>query len=271
MPSWVMPALQGGSSAISSIYNAKQERDARRESTEADMAIEGSRDARERELEILRTQLEESQGDPYAHVLAQAAASAYLDRLARQQPRQHGAATVQRYGQYLPTGGYEPSQDLRSAAEVMRNQVISGRGVNPSVTDPNSPRFGVIDATNPAPNTGPVGGTRPSTAPWGGPSAPAGQAPAPAPASTPRPPQANPLSMSFERSMGATPGRNTAMATSAAPTAAGMPTSPATTAPGMDPETLALLTEMKTAGMGGRRPLPRRTPPRRNPMALSFA
>jgi hypothetical protein len=165
---WVMPALEAAGFGLNAWSNAR-EGDANREHS---LEIEQSRDARERDLALLDTLTEEGGRDPYSHVMAQMQAMALLDRIINGGPRTVAAGT--RYQRETP-GAYTP--EMRSAAGTMRDQIASGRAVNPTATDPSAPRFTAIDllsaiGSDPsavAGNLGPVGGARSTTSPWGRP------------------------------------------------------------------------------------------------------
>lgn len=101
-------------------------------------------DQKERDLRNLAA--DESNADPFRHSLAQLNAASAFDKLANTTQK-----TVSIPGlnpKFMPTlgGGYQPSAELRGAANLARTNTLAGQGTAPTMTNPgNYGKTGVVD------------------------------------------------------------------------------------------------------------------------------
>lgn len=133
IPAAAMLAMSLGGGFLQNFFGGRSRRKEQEAAQQHQMRLATMDDTRARDMAAL----EESELDPFRHVLNQIAAAAMADRLAKTEPlRQAGSRSIGGYSVPDFEGGvmsYDADPELRAAADAMRSLVLSGEGQAPTV------------------------------------------------------------------------------------------------------------------------------------------
>lgn len=170
LPIVIAALASGGASAAGSIASRKNTNQV----TKAELEKAKMEDLLARDLQTQKLSAEEGMADPFRNLLAQINAASQFDQIANDTPL-NVDFSGNPYEKYIPkvTGGYTPSEELRTGAATGRTAALQGQGRAPSVANPsmNDPATtSILNLLNsrgtlapPVSNTMPVSGKMPIT------------------------------------------------------------------------------------------------------------